>query len=169
MEIAVSPVSKSKDSAASSKDTLARARALLRESARFYASHGQKYDEAAALNYIGVAYYYEGAGASAIHYCREALQRYIALGNRLRQAQTLQNIATYEMELGRLKDAIGHFGQVLQMIGPSDAPSAFALILNSRAHANSWTRASSIGAQLAGYDFQDAMNLLREGAPGYQT
>ena len=28
------------------------------------------------------------------------------------------------------KDAIGHFGQVLQMIGPSDAPPAFALILN---------------------------------------
>jgi tetratricopeptide (TPR) repeat protein len=140
MDIAVSPASKSKDSVASSRDTLARARALLRESARFYAGHRQKYDEAAALNYIGLAYYYEGADASAIHYCREALQRYVALGNRLRQAQTLQNIATFEMELGRLKDAIGHFGQVLQMIGPSDASPAFALILNSRAYADSMNR-----------------------------
>jgi CHAT domain-containing protein/tetratricopeptide (TPR) repeat protein len=146
MDLAVSPASQSaKDDSAASKDKLARARALLREAAAFHAAHHQTYDEAVALNYIGVAYYYEGADESAIRAYDHALQRYIVLRNRLRQAQTLQNIANCERELGRLKEAIAHYGQVLQLINRTDAPRAFAHVLNNSAWAQ-WIDGNIDGA-----------------------
>jgi CHAT domain-containing protein len=138
IDLAVSPASPSAAGTLpqTASKALAGARALLRAAAKFHAGRGQPYDQAIALNYIGVAYLYEGATAAAIRAWQGALPLYQRLRDRVGQAQVLQNTAAAEYELGRVKDAIALYGEVLRLITPSENPMAYVYVLDNLANAN---------------------------------
>src|SRR6185437_14888663 len=94
------------------------------------------YEQAIALNYIGVAYMYEGANTAAIGTWQGVLPLYEKLGDRLGQAQVLQNTAVAEYEFGRLKEAIALYERVLSLITPAENPTAFVYVLANLANAN---------------------------------
>jgi CHAT domain-containing protein len=116
--------------------TLDEARSLLTALAAFHAQRGERFDQALALNNIGVAYYQEGRHDEAIRAYTRVLPVYEALNSRVRQAQVLQNIALSESALGRLSDSIGRYGRVLELINPKDQPKPYAIILANSAQAN---------------------------------
>jgi CHAT domain-containing protein len=131
MEIAWSPSSNTNVAG-----TLDEARALLTAIASFHAQRGERFDQALALNNIGVSYYQQNRHDEAVRAYMRALPVYEALGNRLRQAQVLQNIALTESALGRMSDAIGRYTRVLELINPRDEPKAYAIVLQNSALAN---------------------------------
>jgi CHAT domain-containing protein/predicted negative regulator of RcsB-dependent stress response len=131
MEIAWSP-----SSSTNVAGTLDEARALLTALAAFHAQRGERFDQALALNNIGVSYYQQNRHDEAVRAYMRALPVYEALGNRLRQAQVLQNIAVTESALGRMSDAIGRYARVLELINPRDEPKPYAIVLQNSAHAN---------------------------------
>jgi len=88
----------------SSPGELAQVRDDLDGIAQFHAKRGEKYDEAIALNDIGVAFYQEGRFDDALRLFRRTVPLYSALQEKPRQALVLQNIAAVEYELGRLSD-----------------------------------------------------------------
>jgi CHAT domain-containing protein/predicted negative regulator of RcsB-dependent stress response len=116
--------------------TLDEARALLTAIAAFHAPRGERFDQALALNNIGLTYYQEGRHDEAIRAFARVLPLYEALGSRVRQAQVLQNIALAESSLGRLSDSIGRYARVLELINPKDQPRPYAIILANSAQAN---------------------------------
>lgn len=138
IDLAVSPSSPSAQGALpqTAHTTLTRARALLRAVVKFHAVRGESYDQAVALNYVGVAYMYEGANAAAIRTWRGVLPLYERLGDRVGQAQVLQNTAGAEYELGHLKEAIALYERVLRLITPAQNPMAFVYVLANLANAN---------------------------------
>ncbi len=137
-ELAVSPppqVSRV-DARRTAPEKLAHARAMLQTVVSFHARRNEMRDQASALNYIGLAYYYEGLNDDAIGVYRRALPLYESLGNRLRQAQLIQNIAVAEYELGRLSVAIGRYSQVLDLIRATESTTPVVFVLNNAAIAN---------------------------------
>ena len=116
--------------------TLDQARSLLAALASFHAQRGERFDQALALNNIGVAYYQEGRHDEAIRAYARALPVYEALGSRLREAQVLQNIAVAESGLGRLSDAVSRYACVLELLDPKDQPKPYAIVLANSAYAN---------------------------------
>lgn len=137
-ELAVSPppATAKGGTSPSAPERLAQARALLTTVASFHAQRGESYEQATALNYVGLSYYYEGLNVDAIRAYRRALPLFEALGRHARQALLLQNIAVAEYELGRFSSAINSYGQVLQLLGHEDSPWLFMLVLNNSAIAN---------------------------------
>jgi CHAT domain-containing protein/predicted negative regulator of RcsB-dependent stress response len=152
MEIAWSPSPSTNVS-----QTLEQARTLLTSLASFHAQRGERFDEALALNNIGLTYYQEERDAEAIRVFSRALPIYEGLGSRVRQAQVLQNIALAERGLGRLPDAIERYARVLELITPKDEPRPYAIVLTNSALAN--RAIGNMDAALAQYG--QALELFR--------
>lgn len=127
MEIDGSPAN-----AAEPTGSLRRARTLFAQLAQFHRVRGEAYDEALALNNLGLTYYVNYELSQATPHFRRAIALFDKLGERPRQAIALQNIALVESELGHLAEAIDHYTQVLKIIGPDD-PRVFGRILNNSA------------------------------------
>ncbi|MEP7245137.1 MAG: CHAT domain-containing tetratricopeptide repeat protein [Gammaproteobacteria bacterium] len=138
MELAVSPAAHASkaDAVRAAAEGLARARTLLTSVAKAYVQSDKPRDQASALNYIGLAYYYEGQNDQAIGAYKKALSLYESLGAKLRQAQLLQNVAVAEYELGRLSGAIARYSQVLDLIRGKDDAAPLIFVLNNSAIAN---------------------------------
>ena len=132
LEIAVSSGSSSTITAGPAR-TLEQARALLRSVADYHHGQQQRYDEALALNNIGISYYFEGRYEEAIGAYQQSVPLYEGLGERPRLAQALQNIALAEYELGRIPQAAAHYARVLELIRRDDNPTLYAVVLNNSA------------------------------------
>jgi CHAT domain-containing protein/tetratricopeptide (TPR) repeat protein len=117
-----------------SADTaLVRARHMLGEIAAFHAKRGEAYEEALALNNIGLTYYLQDAFEKAIQVFQRALPLFEKSGETFRRSLTLQNVALSEVELGRIPEARAHYAQALRNISRRDNPKVFALIANNQA------------------------------------
>jgi CHAT domain-containing protein/tetratricopeptide (TPR) repeat protein len=112
---------------------LVRARHMLGTIAAFHAKRGETYDEALALNNIGLTYYLEDAYEKAIRVYQQALPLFEKTGDSFRRSVTLQNIALAEVELGRLSDASSHYALALRNMSRRDNPKLFAFIANNEA------------------------------------
>ena len=124
------------DSPQRARQMLQKARAMLNAVSEFHARRHELYDQAAALNNIGYAYYYEGRYDEAIRTYQQSLPIYEQLHERLRNAQVLQNIALVEYELGRLSVAIPRYQESLDLINREQNPQGFAFVLGNSALAN---------------------------------
>lgn len=131
MELAADPHSAG-DGARVSEE-FARIREQLEQIAQFHAKRSEKYDEALALNNIGITYYHEGRFDDALRFFKRTVPLYEKLQERPRQAQVLMNIAVVEYELGRLSDAVTHFQDVRPFIHQEDDPVLFAVLMNNSA------------------------------------
>jgi CHAT domain-containing protein len=129
IEVAVSLPQGQKTSAAAE---LEGARETLTQLASEHGSRGEVFDQALALNNLGMAYYYDARFEDAIRAYRGAVPLYEQLSERPRQAQSLQNVALMQYELGRFSAALASFAQVLGLLEERDNPNLYADILNNR-------------------------------------
>ena len=139
-------------------DSTERARRQLRQLAAFHAGRGELYDQALALNNIGLAHYYDGSYDDAIRAYDQALPLYERLNERIRQAQVLQNIALVNDELGRLTQALAIYGRVLKLVSFQDDPRLYLVVLNNLALAHWGT--GEYDAAL--HEFDEGISLARQ-------
>lgn len=109
------------------------ARQTFSEVAALHRRRHEPYDEALALNNIGLSFYYEGDYQGAIGAYGQAEPIYARLGENPRDAQVRQNRALVEYELGRFSDAKRDYAEALKLIDQNDNPKLFAEILNNKA------------------------------------
>jgi CHAT domain-containing protein len=136
MEVALGALDAApKDAAAEQRMTsmLAHARQVFIDVAAHHAARGELYDQAVALNNLGLAFYYQDTYDPAIRAYQRAYAVYERLGERRRQAQTLQNIAVVEQELARYSAARESYARVLRLIDAAADPALFADVLNNLA------------------------------------
>jgi CHAT domain-containing protein len=114
---------------------LRQAREEFRSLATFHARRGESQDQANALAYVGISFFYEGLNEKAIGAYRDALSIYESLGDEAANLM-LQNIALMDMELGRVYDGVAEYARLLQVIPANVDPEDRALILSNSAFAN---------------------------------
>lgn len=137
MEIALAARPANPNGANDRANLLMLARKTFADVAQVHRRRHEPFDEALALNNIGLAYYYEGDYQRAIATYGRAERIYAQLGETPRDAQVRQNMALVEYELGRFSAAKRDFSQVLSLINQTDTPKLYAEILNNRALAES--------------------------------
>jgi len=113
-------------------DQFEQGRAALRELAESYARRGEIYDQAIALNNIGLSYYNADEFAAALPEYRVAQSLLHGLGERMREAQVVQNIALTQLELAQFAAARENFSRALTLIDATNSPKLYADILNNR-------------------------------------
>lgn len=112
---------------------LAKAREQLEVLIALHRQRGETYDEASALNYLGLAYWYDDLIEQAIASYQQVLTLYESLHESSLQAQSLNNLALAEYDLGRIADANQHYKKALQLVSAEDSPSLFAVIKANKA------------------------------------
>ena len=137
--------------------TFASVRKLLASIAAFHSARGERYEEAYALNNIGLSHYQEGYPAEGIPVVLRAQAIFEQANERSGQALALQNTALMEYELGRLSEASAHYARVLSLVQEEDDPGLFAIILNNSALAH-WA-AGELDPALR--QFNQALAILR--------
>jgi CHAT domain-containing protein len=133
VEIALSARSDSPQGLRDRGYILNNARQTFSEIVTFHQRRHEAFDEALALNNIGLSFYYEGDYQSAIDVYRRAEPIYARLSEKPSDAQVRQNLALVEYELGRFSDAKLDYAEALKLVDQSDNPKLFAEILNNRA------------------------------------
>jgi CHAT domain-containing protein/tetratricopeptide (TPR) repeat protein len=119
-----------------SESRLERARRLLSAAAALHGKRGEVYDQALALNDLGLAWSMSDDFDAAIAAFEQARKLHEGSGNRQKQAQVLQNIAWADYGVGRLFDALPLYARALELIRPEQDPTLYAAILNNSALAN---------------------------------
>jgi CHAT domain-containing protein len=122
----------------SGESRLARIRRLLTSAAAFHAAHGQSYDQAVALNDLGLAASIEDDFAAAMRAYEQADKLYGSIGESLKQAQVLQNIALADFEVGRVSAALPLYARALALLQPDQDPTLYAAILSNSALASTF-------------------------------
>jgi CHAT domain-containing protein len=112
---------------------LEQVRATLREVAQEHARRGEIYEQALALNHLGLAYYYGDAFSQAIPEHRAAADLQRGLGEHRSEAQAIQNIALAQLELAQFELARENFARALTLFDEATAPKLYADILNNYA------------------------------------
>jgi CHAT domain-containing protein/tetratricopeptide (TPR) repeat protein len=158
MELALQPQTSGTDTALSAIATLKHARATLEALVTFHYGRHERYDAALAYNSISITYYMEGAYEQAIASGRRAENIYAQLRERPRQAQSLQNIAEIEYELGRFTEAAPLYAKALTLVSLKEDPARYPTMLNNSALVN-WA-SGRYDAALRQYD--EALGLARE-------
>jgi CHAT domain-containing protein len=125
--------------------------------AAFHAARGARYEEAYAINDIGLSHYQEGYPATAIPILLRALSLFEQANEQSGQALALQNAALMEYELGRLAEASAHYARVLTLIREEDDPGLYAIVLNNSALVH-WGAGE---LDLALRQFNQALAILR--------
>ncbi len=136
MEVALGALDAAPNDAAAEQrmtSMLAHARQVFIEVAAHHAARGELYDQAVALNNLGLAFYYQDTYDPAIRAYQRAYALYERLGERRRQAQTLQNIGVVQQELARYSAARESYARVLRLIDASADAPLFADVLNNLA------------------------------------
>lgn len=137
---------------------LRQARGELAAVAAFHTQRGETFDQALALNNMGLGFYYEGLNDEAIRSYRDALTLFNRLGEARWKAIALQNIALADYELGRIEDAIAQYAHLLQLPTQNTDPIVHAAILNNSALAN-WLGGNM---DVALRQYADALDLERK-------
>ena len=117
---------------------LERIRRLLSSAASFHAARGESYDQAVALNDLGLAASMEDDFEAAMTAYEQARKLYESTGESLRQAQVLQNIALANFDLGRVSAALPLYSRALALLQPDQDPTLYAAILNNSALASTF-------------------------------
>ena len=137
---------------------LRQAREELATVAAFHEKRHESFDQALALNNIGLAFYYEGLNDNAIHSYDRALTVFTRLGEERWKSIARQNIALAEYELGRVNEAISQYARLLQETTPDTDPDLLAAMLNNSSLAN-WLGGNM---DVALRQYARALELLRK-------
>ncbi|HEY2591445.1 MAG TPA: CHAT domain-containing tetratricopeptide repeat protein [Steroidobacteraceae bacterium] len=164
MEIGSSAPSVGNTAAGQGEDALRTARRLLRRIAAFHARRHESYDQALALNNIGLAYDLQESFESSLRFYGLALPLFKRGHESYREALTLQNIALVEYELGRMSDASRHYTQALSRVSKRDDPKLFAIISNNIALVD-WKRGRPDAALR---EFEAALGTARQTQDAYE-
>ena len=119
-----------------SESRIERIRRLLASAAEFHAKRNEPYDQALALNDLGLAFQMDDRFDEALAAFAQARKLYERAGETHRQAQVLQNIAWTDYGLGRISDALPLYSRALALIQPEQDPTLYAAILNNSALAS---------------------------------
>ena len=122
-----------------SESRLERIRRLLASAAAFHAKRAEAYDQALAVNNLGLTFLMDDHFAEAIAALEQARHLYEVAGEIQRQAQVLQNIGWANFELGRLSDARPLYARALALIEPESSPTLYATVLNNSALASTYS------------------------------
>ena len=136
---------------------LRQAREELATVAAFHEKRHEPFDQALALNNIGLAFYYEGLNDNAIRSYGRALTVFTRLGEERWKSIARQNIALAEYELGRVNEAISQYARLLQETTPDTDPDLLAAMLNNSSLAN-WLGGNM---DIALRQYARALELLR--------
>ena len=96
---------------------------------------GRSYDEAHAINYLGIAYYYQGDFVDARARFAQAARLFRRLGANVSAALPLQNIAMIDYEAGDYARAIDGFASLLQVLSPEENAVQYSTVILNRATA----------------------------------
>lgn len=115
------------------KAMLAHARALFAEVAKNHQARGESFEQALALNYLGLAFFQDESYEEAVAAYRRALEVYEKIGERMRQAQTLQNIALVQNELAQFQQALDSYARAIKLLDEAENPKLYGDVLNNLA------------------------------------
>jgi CHAT domain-containing protein len=119
-----------------SESRLERIRRLLASAAAFHGQRGEAYDQALALNDLGLTFTMGENFDEAMAAFEQARVLYERSRETLKQAQVLQNIAWANYGLGRLSEALPLYARALALMQPEQDPTLYAAILNNSALAS---------------------------------
>lgn len=115
-----------------------RIRRLLTSAAAFHGARNESYDQALALNDLGLALSMADEFHQALVAFEQARKLYEHTGATQKQAQVLQNIAWTQYGLGRLSAALPLYSRALQLLQPEQDPTLYAATLNNSALAHTF-------------------------------
>ena len=121
-----------------SESRLERIRRLLASAAAFHGQRGEAYDQALALNDLGLTFTMGDDFEEALAAFDQAQELYKRLGETQKQAQVLQNIGWTNFGMGRLSDALPIYARALALIQPEQDPALYITILNNKALASTF-------------------------------
>jgi CHAT domain-containing protein/Tfp pilus assembly protein PilF len=108
-------------------------RRLLEKAATVFRAAGMPYDEAHALNNLGIAFYWQGRGDEARVRYEQAERIFATIGERQGEALALQNLAALEYDRGNYAEAVEGFQALLERLEPSEDAGLYVTILNNYA------------------------------------
>lgn len=104
---------------------------LLAAAADVFQQEMRPFDQAQAINYLGIALFYQGQYSDARARFQQAARTYRALGERTSEALPLQNIAMIDYDGGDYSRAIGSYQSLLKVLSPvNDAGYYMSVLLN---------------------------------------
>ena len=112
---------------------------LLTAAADFHGKRGETYDQALALNDLGLAFTMSDDYGPAMRAFEQAEKLYEREGATLKRAQVLQNIAWADFGLGRFSAALPLYSRALALVRPEQDPTLYATILNNSALVSTFT------------------------------
>lgn len=104
---------------------------LLENAAKQFHTAGMKYDEAHALNNLGVAFHYQGEHAQARAQYVVAARLFNESGEHASEALPLQNIAVLDYDRGDYAEAAASYQRLLSDLDPEHDRSDYVAILNN--------------------------------------
>lgn len=137
---------------------LRRIRAELLALTAFHAVRGESFDQALAVEGVGVTFYYEGLNDKAIGAYRNALAIFERLGEQSQKTLPLNGIALADLELGRVYDAAAQFARLLQVMPGGVDPRDRAITLDNSGFANRMAGHMDVALQ----QYADALQLGRQ-------
>jgi CHAT domain-containing protein/tetratricopeptide (TPR) repeat protein len=133
VEIAQDPPQGGVRSARSRSADFQEARRLLEGAAATFHREGLAYDEAHALNSLGLAFFYQGIADDARAHYSQAARIFSRLGESSSAASALGNIAVLEYEQGNYASAAASFEAVRARVDPASNPATYVSLLNNLA------------------------------------
>ena len=106
---------------------------ILTDSSQRFAAAGMTYDQAAAINYLGVSRHYQGRLSEARAHYETAARMFAALGESASEIQSLQNIAVIDFQRGDYVEAVKAYKRLLGKLNPQSNRRTYLAVLNNLA------------------------------------
>jgi CHAT domain-containing protein len=106
---------------------------ILSDCARRFAAAGMTYDQAAAINYLGVSAHYQGRLTEARAHYEAAVRMFAKIGESASEVQSLQNIAVIDFQRGDYVEAVGAYKRLLDKLDSASNQRTYLAILNNLA------------------------------------
>ncbi len=106
---------------------------ILTDCSRRFEAAGLKYDQAAAINYLGVSAHYQGRLSEARAHYETAVRMFVEIGESVSEVQSLQNIAVIDFQRGEYVDAVKTYKRLLGKLDPQSNRRTYLAILNNLA------------------------------------
>jgi CHAT domain-containing protein len=106
---------------------------ILGDRAQRFATAGMTYDQAAAINYLGVSAHYQGRVAEARAQYERAARIFATLGESASEAQSLQNIAVIHFQRGDYLEAVASYERLLSKLDAASNRRTYIAIANNLA------------------------------------
>lgn len=120
---------------ASASALLESSRATFTVLARLHQRRAEPFDQALALNNLGLTLYYEGRFTDALQAFASALPLCTQLHETRLEAQVVQNAALVQHDTGQFARARIGYARALELINPQDNAKLYADVLNNQARA----------------------------------